>query len=409
MPVKKSSKKSGATPSTAKAAKPASAKPAAAKNAAKPASAKPAAAKPASAKPAAAKNAAKPASAKNAAQPASAKPASAKPAAAKPAAAKNAAKPASAKNAAGKVVKKVASKAPIAAAPTKRPATSAKKSASKATGKKAAPAKANSGTTSTNGKAGSARPVRTSAGHKRQASHLPKAPKRTKSQAVRSSYILFTIQDAREIIQKRLKEESVTAPKKIKSVKAAKAKPEPVKVLEPPRQASRHGAASLEDILGLASTSRTAQEQKVPKKFQKYHRLLLELRDEVRAELNLHSNDTLKRSSKDDAGDIAISVDAGTDNFDRDFALSLLSSEQDALNEIEAAIQRIYNGTYGICEETGEPISNERLEAVPFTRFSVEGQKAYEANARRRVSRAGAFLNEDNGEKITFGEDDGDS
>jgi RNA polymerase-binding transcription factor DksA len=369
MPVKKSSKKSGATPSTAKAAKPASAKPAAAKNAAKPASAKNAA---------------------------------------KPAAAKNAAKPAAAKNAAGKVVKKVASKAPSSAAATKRPAKSAKKSASKATGKKAAPTKAGS-TASTNGKAGSARPVRTSAGHKRQASRLPKAPKRTKSQAVRSSYILFTIQDAREIIQKRLKEESVTAPKKIKSVKAAKAKPEPVKVLEPPRQASRHGAASLEDILGLASTSRTAQEQKVPKKFQKYHRLLLELRDEVRAELNLHSNDTLKRSSKDDAGDIAISVDAGTDNFDRDFALSLLSSEQDALNEIEAAIQRIYNGTYGICEETGEPISDERLEAVPFTRFSVEGQKAYEANARRRVSRAGAFLNEDNGEKITFGEDDGDS
>ncbi|MEY3000874.1 MAG: hypothetical protein RL648_1088, partial [Verrucomicrobiota bacterium] len=232
MPVKKSSKKSGATPSTAKAAKPASAKPA-------------------SAKPAAAKNAAKPASAKNAA---------------KPAAAKNAAKPAAAKNAAGKVVKKVASKAPSSAAATKRPAKSAKKSASKATGKKAAPTKAGS-TASTNGKAGSARPVRTSAGHKRQPSRPPKTTKHTKSQAVRSSYILFTIQDAREIIQKRLKEESVTAPKKIKPVKAAKAKPEPVKVLEPPRQASRHGAASLEDILGLASTSRTAQEQKVPKKF----------------------------------------------------------------------------------------------------------------------------------------------
>ncbi|MGC9451903.1 MAG: TraR/DksA family transcriptional regulator [Oceanipulchritudo sp.] len=175
---------------------------------------------------------------------------------------------------------------------------------------------------------------------------------------------------------------------------------------------SKHHAASLDDILGLSpqgSGKPGGPGSSVPRKFQKFHKLLLQLRDHVREELNLHSNDTLKRSQKEDAGDLSISVDAGTDNFDRDFALSLLSSEQESLKEIEAAIQRIYDGTYGVCEVTGEKISSERLEAVPFTRFSLEGQRQFEMNSRKRVSRAGAFLNEASGETITFGDDDGDN
>lgn len=304
------------------------------------------------------------------------------------------------------VVKKAAPKAASKAAKKAVPAVKkASAKASKGTGKSAPKAtKAKPAPESKNGTAGAPVSKTEEAIRTAQKNH-----KHAKAQPLRSSYILFTIQDARDILLKRAKEEKIVAPKKTKSSAPKVARVEPAKVEEAPRQAARHGAASLEDILGLSGFSKSAQEKKVPRKFEKYHRLLLELRDEVRAELNLHSNDTLKRSSKDDAGDIAISVDAGTDNFDRDFALSLLSSEQDALNEIEAAIQRIYNGTYGICEETGEPISDERLEAVPFTRFSVEGQKAYEASARRRVSRAGAFLNEDNGEKISFGDEDGDS
>jgi RNA polymerase-binding transcription factor DksA len=196
-----------------------------------------------------------------------------------------------------------------------------------------------------------------------------------KQHTVKGNYVLFTIEEAREILAKRAKEESVQPKKAAKKRKPAAPAKQEAPVVDTAQQAkSRHAAASLDDILGLSAAAPSAASNKVPRKFQKYYALLIELRDEVRAELNLHSNDTLKRSSKDDSGDIAISVDAGTDNFDRDFALSLLSTEQDALKEIEAAIQRIYNGSYGICEETGEPISEERLEAVPFTRFSVQGR-----------------------------------
>jgi RNA polymerase-binding transcription factor DksA len=79
-------------------------------------------------------------------------------------------------------------------------------------------------------------------------------------------------------------------------------------------------------------------------------------------------------------------ADSGTDSFDRDFALSLLSADQNALAEIDAAIQRIHQGQYGICEMTGKPIGDARLEAIPWTRFSYQAQQQLEnSGAGNRV------------------------
>jgi RNA polymerase-binding transcription factor DksA len=122
-----------------------------------------------------------------------------------------------------------------------------------------------------------------------------------------------------------------------------------------------------------------------------------------------HSEETLKRSAKEDAGDLSAygqhMADAGTDTFDRDFALSLVSSEQEALSEIDAAIKRIRDGTYGICEITAKPISKERLLAVPFTRYSAEAQKQIERNRHHSRTQAGLFGEGEEGGKIM--EEDG--
>jgi RNA polymerase-binding transcription factor DksA/lipoprotein signal peptidase len=134
----------------------------------------------------------------------------------------------------------------------------------------------------------------------------------------------------------------------------------------------------------------------VPEKFKRYYKLLVDLRKHLTEGIERHSEETLKRSVKDDAGDLSAygqhMADAGTDTFDRDFALSLVSNEQEALSEIEAAIKRIRDGTYGICEITAKPISKERLLAVPFTRYSAEAQKQIERTgtipAPRRASSA---------------------
>ncbi len=168
-----------------------------------------------------------------------------------------------------------------------------------------------------------------------------------------------------------------------------------------PKVEQRHfGAASLADILGynpVKNEKPEDEEAQIDKKFIRFYKLLVELRDHVKSGLETHTGETLKRSSREDSGDLSgygqHMADAGTDSFDRDFALSLVSNEQEALFEVEEAIKRIKKGTYGTCELTGKPINKDRLLAVPFARFSVESQAEIE-KTKRRSSRSGAAFGE---------------
>lgn len=105
--------------------------------------------------------------------------------------------------------------------------------------------------------------------------------------------------------------------------------------------------------------------------------VLLQLRQELieaRAEIA-----TLSRSSGNEPSVLKThQADAASDTYDREFALSLLSHEQNALYEIDQALRRIALGTYGICEVSGQPIPRVRLEAIPFARFTVEVQSRIE-------------------------------
>lgn len=71
-------------------------------------------------------------------------------------------------------------------------------------------------------------------------------------------------------------------------------------------------------------------------------------------------------------------ADAGNDAYDRDLALALVSQERDALYEIDEALKRIEEGTYGVCGISGKRIPRARLEAIPFARFTVECQAQIE-------------------------------
>ncbi|MGC6423777.1 MAG: TraR/DksA family transcriptional regulator [Lentimonas sp.] len=209
--------------------------------------------------------------------------------------------------------------------------------------------------------------------------------------------IVFSIDDVEALMatKKKDKPEKKTAA----TNKAAVVKKRVVEVDAQPVEKRVLGAASLADILGFnpseKKASSTLEDSEVPKKWKQFYKLLLNLRNHVRDELDLHTADTLKHSSREES-DISgygnHQADAATDTFDRDFALSLVSSEQDALNEIEEAIQRIKNGSYGVCEVTGKAIPKDRLKAVPFARFSVEGQAEYEKNKRRKVNREGGNI-----------------
>jgi len=224
--------------------------------------------------------------------------------------------------------------------------------------------------------------------------------------------IAFSLDEVREIAQTVAKTTSeADAVKAAKAAVKTTAKTIDVTKTAKPAQPNHVKAASLADILGFNPKKPAAKPpievdiESVPEKFRRYYKLLLDLRSHLTEGITLHSEETLKRSSKDDSGDLSSygqhMADAGTDTFDRDFALSLVSSEQEALTEIDAAIKRVKEGTYGTCEITGKPIAKERLSAVPFTRYSAEAQKDIERNRMRTRSSAGLFgeLGED-GAKI---------
>src|SRR6516225_7298583 len=82
-------------------------------------------------------------------------------------------------------------------------------------------------------------------------------------------------------------------------------------------------------------------------------------------------------------------ADAATDSFDRDIVLGLASFKQEGLYEIDAALGRIDDGTYGVCELTGQLIPWKRLEAIPWTRFSLEAEKQIERDRRPRLGARG--------------------
>ncbi len=126
---------------------------------------------------------------------------------------------------------------------------------------------------------------------------------------------------------------------------------------------------------------------KIKPEWTKYYQNLLDLRERL-----LHQMNGLAKESAEEMSSYSLHMaDSGTDNFDRDFALSLLSSDQDAVYEIEEALKRIEKDTYGICELTGKTIPKARLDAIPWTRFTVEAQAQLEREGALRQKRLGAL------------------
>jgi RNA polymerase-binding transcription factor DksA len=128
-------------------------------------------------------------------------------------------------------------------------------------------------------------------------------------------------------------------------------------------------------ILGPREQATKRKREIIPPKWEKHRKRLLALRSHLIAERRNHGlavKEPLERFSMSMA-------DAATDEFDHGLALSLLSAEQAALYEIDEALSRIEKGTYGICEITGNPIPESRLNALPWTRFSKVSARQLES------------------------------
>ena len=176
---------------------------------------------------------------------------------------------------------------------------------------------------------------------------------------------------------------AVRKPRPARKLQAGKPKPKnPARETKTARRSPRanlKGESPAALLLGL-----NHREKKLDPFVRKQKEKLLQLRDAVVDSMAGVAQGTLRsRAEGSEASAFGMhQADAGSDAYDRDFALSLLSQEQDALYEIDEALKRVELGTYGKCEMSGKPIPHARLEAIPFARFTVECQSQLEKQSK---------------------------
>ena len=209
-------------------------------------------------------------------------------------------------------------------------------------------------------------------------------------------------------IKKPILKKPVKSAKPAKPQKAA-AKPAAAKTAKPAKTAKANGSAPVSGLVRPGTVTNAVRppvsKVKLTPFLEKQKERLIHLRDSMMDSMMGVAKDTLRsRAEGSEASAFGMhQADAGSDAYDRDFALSLLSQEQDALYEIEQALGRIELGTYGNCEMTNKPIAHARLEAIPFARYTVECQSQLEKqnkhfNIRKPVTSLFGLTDEEPGE-----------
>jgi len=119
------------------------------------------------------------------------------------------------------------------------------------------------------------------------------------------------------------------------------------------------------------------------KELQRYREKLISLKEEVFNGIKRLSEDTLMKSQKDVSGDISgyglHMADVASDNYERDFSLERVSDERDVLIEIDEAIRRVEEGTFGLCQTCRGRIGKQRLEVLPYARLCKKCQEKQES------------------------------
>lgn len=113
----------------------------------------------------------------------------------------------------------------------------------------------------------------------------------------------------------------------------------------------------------------------------KFKKRLIDLRNQITQTLNITTED-VKRPDEA-TGYSQHQADQGTDDFDRTISLSLTNKEFEILRQIDRALEKIDEHTYGVCDVTGEEIPIARLEAIPYATMTVKAQEKFEKGLLR--------------------------
>ena len=122
------------------------------------------------------------------------------------------------------------------------------------------------------------------------------------------------------------------------------------------------------------------------KTLEKFKNILLVEKEKIIGGINNLTKENLSNSQTDASGDLSHysthMADVGSDSFERELALGLVSNEQEFLYKIDEALRAIDNGTYGFCESCKKPIKETRLKALPFAKLCISCQEKAESGGK---------------------------
>lgn len=120
-----------------------------------------------------------------------------------------------------------------------------------------------------------------------------------------------------------------------------------------------------------------------PRELEVFRDRILAKRREIVGDMSSMEREALRSGSGSNLSNLPLHMaDMGTDNYEQEFTLGLMEKDRKLLRDLNDGLAKIQNGTYGICEGTGKPISKARLEAQPWARYSIEYARKLERRLR---------------------------
>ncbi len=170
---------------------------------------------------------------------------------------------------------------------------------------------------------------------------------------------------------------------KVRAASRAKAVKGKAAAVRPPSRASGQKAGSKSRAAVSVPVVAAVPKIRIPRQYRSIYEALVRLRERMTRQINFLATDNLTRTQDDTEVDFR-SKEQGTDNFDRDFALTRVSRDQDLIFEIDEALNRIRIGTYGKCENCGRAIERARLASLPYSRMCIRCQATTETSGKQR-------------------------
>lgn len=113
-----------------------------------------------------------------------------------------------------------------------------------------------------------------------------------------------------------------------------------------------------------------------------FRKLLLSIREKLVGKVDSMQGEALKRSRQDASGDLSNvpihMADVGTDNYERELMIELIQNGEEGVRSIDTALEKIEDGTFGVCELCAKKINKERLNAVPYAKLCIDCQREEE-------------------------------